>query len=329
MERIRVAGKVYTDPDILSLIGSRSELVDPQREVIRRARELNQKLRDLGDVHDGPRQRIEVLASLAGIKVAPMQGSGVGSGVRDALIYREFDGSRRIYYNPTLLEGRINFSIGHEIIHTFFPNSVSGARFRSMCADDSKEGNELERLCDRGAAELLMPVEEFREEVGDEISLLAIPRLCERFGSSYEATVYRLATTYERIAIAGLLKYRHRKNEVKKIASSQRPLLFAAVNEGTAPRAKLRRQSLHTSDSCGPQHVIQWNKSFSEDSCVYRAATQAGMQSDFERLPNSCEEEGIIEAVRAPFQTPKGRSGIARRAVLLVQIGRNASDSTQ
>jgi Zn-dependent peptidase ImmA (M78 family) len=92
---------------------------------------------------------------------------------------------------------------------------MTGARFRTMTADDSKEANELERLCHRGAAELLMPIEEFADAVGDDIGLSAVPRLCQRFGSSYEATVYRLATASDRIAIAGSVCFRHRRVRTK------------------------------------------------------------------------------------------------------------------
>src|SRR5258708_30264431 len=113
MERVRVGGHVYFDPDIHSVIKSGGRLIDPRVEVIRRGRELNERLRHLGDVPE-PRKRIEVLASLANIKVAPMSGTGLGSGTREALIYRDTDGSRRAFYDPTYSEGRINFSIGHE-----------------------------------------------------------------------------------------------------------------------------------------------------------------------------------------------------------------------
>jgi Zn-dependent peptidase ImmA (M78 family) len=302
MERFRIGGRVYTDPDVLSLIRTSVQPIDPQREVVRRARALNQKLRNWGDEIANPRERLEVLASLAGLKVAPMSGSGLGSGAREALVYKDRDGSRRIYYDPTLPEGRANFSIAHEIVHTFFPPSGSGARFRSLCADDSREANELVLLCHRGAAELLMPVEEFAAEIGDEASLSSVPRLCHRFGSSYEATVYRLATAHSGVALAGLLQFRYRKEELRRIASQHQPFLFVGCDDGAVPKPKLRRQSLHASDQSGSQHIIPWNKSFEEDSCVYRAGAEAGIQLGVERLPNRCGDFGTIEATKAPFQ---------------------------
>jgi hypothetical protein len=187
-------------------------------------------------------------------------------------------------------------------VHTFFPSSVTGARFRSLCADDSKEANELERLCHRGAAELLMPTEEFAEELGDDIGLAAVPRLCQRFGSSYEATVYRLATASNQTVIAGSLQFRYRREEERQLTAVRQPFLFEGLSDGKLPQAKYRRHSLHMSDVCGPQHIIPWNKSFDESSCVYGAAAKPGIQFGREVLPNRCDDFGMIEVARAPYQ---------------------------
>jgi Zn-dependent peptidase ImmA (M78 family) len=313
MERIRIGGRVYADPDVVALIRTGAQPVDPQCEVVKKARELNKQLRNLGEVVE-PRRRLEMLASLAGLRVSPMSGPGLGTGVREALVYRESNGSRRIYYDPTFPDGRINFSIAHEIAHTFFPSSMTGARFRSMCADDSREANELEFLCHRGAAELLMPVDEFAEELADGIGLAAVPRLCQRFGGSFEATVYRLATASDKIAIAGSLQFRYRKDEARQLAAQRQPFLFDGFSHGEVPAPKYRRQSLHVSDGCGPQHIIPWNKSFDEGSCVYEAAVKPGIQFGREQLPNRRADSGMIEAVQAPYQ----RSGTENPDILFI-----------
>jgi hypothetical protein len=105
----------------------------------------------------------------------------------------------------------VAFSIAHEISHTFFPNSITGARFRNICANESKEANELERLCDLGASELLMPTSAFQAAAGSVgFSLSNVPTLMQFFGSSFEATAFRLASAHPGIAIAGLLRYRLR-----------------------------------------------------------------------------------------------------------------------
>ena len=70
--RLTIGGHRYSDPDVISLIETAGGRVDPRLEVIRRARELNQRLKAFAGSPADPRQRIEILASLAGITAAPM-----------------------------------------------------------------------------------------------------------------------------------------------------------------------------------------------------------------------------------------------------------------
>lgn len=297
---VSIGGHRYSDPDVLSLIYSGSDLIDPRAEVVRHARDLNERLRLFPAVQD-PRKRIEILASLAGVKVLPMSSSS--SQNREALLFRSASGNAHAFFDPTLSEGRTNFSIAHEIVHTFFPNSGGGARFRSLHVDDSREATELERLCHLGASELLMPAEEFLKERGDQFGLKDVPRLAERFGSSYEATLYRLATTHPRLAVAGRLEYRLRMNEKRQMLDENQKDLFASSNASAEPfQPKYRRQSLYSSSACGVNHLIPWNKSFDETSCVYRAGTMAEIARGFESLPNRSGELGLIECVQAPYQ---------------------------
>jgi Zn-dependent peptidase ImmA (M78 family) len=301
---VSVGGHRYSDPDVLSLIYSGSGLLDPRVEVIRRAGDLNEQLRSFPAIKD-PRTRIEILASLAGVKVLPMSNSPAPAQNREALLFRNAGGNTHAFYDPTLSAGRANFSIAHEIVHTFFPNSVYGARFRSLHIDDSREATELERLCHLGASELLMPHEEFLEERGEEFGLKDIPHLAERFGSSYEATVYRIATTHPSLAVAGRLKYRLRMSEERQMQDEKQKQLFSASDlVAEKPSGKYRRQSLHSSTVCRSSHWIPWNKSFDETSCVYRAATTQDVVRGIESLPNQAAESGSIECVQAPYQYP-------------------------
>jgi len=287
---------------VLSLIHSRRGLVDPRAEVIRRAQDLNQELRSFGPIDD-PRKRIEILASLAGITALPMANQPAQAQNREGLLFRNAGGHARAFYDPSLSEGRQNFTIAHEIAHTFFPNSVTGARFRNAHVDQSREATELERLCHLGASELLMPTEEFLDERGVEFGLSDVPRLAGRFGSSYEATVYRLATTYEGVAFAGRLEYRLRKSEQRQLHDSRQKELFGANNlRSVLPKRKYRRQSLHSSSACGPNQLVPWNKSFDETSCVYKTSDDDAVIRANETLPNRSPKLGLIECVRAPYQ---------------------------
>jgi hypothetical protein len=304
VDRVSIGGRSYSDPDVLSLIQGHGGQVDPRAEIIGRARELNARLRTWGGVSD-PRERLAILASFAGIIVKPMVNiGGMPLQRREALIYRDHDGQRFAYYDPTFPDGRVNFSIAHEIVHTFFPNSRNGARFRNLHSEDSREANELERLCDLGASELLMPLEEFLDSTQGEMGLHLIPGLSTKFGSSFEATVFRLATACDGRAVAGLLQYRLRKDEERSLARRDQQFLFEAdprrLKEEPVPR--YRRQAFHSSAKCGPEFTIPWNKSFDTDSCVYRIPSEGDFASGVEVLPAKSPRHGILEACPAPYQ---------------------------
>jgi Zn-dependent peptidase ImmA (M78 family) len=259
------------------------------------------------DVPKDPIERLTILASICGIaKIVPMNIEQCSGEKRDAILIPDMFGGRSIVYNPTVPRSRVAFSIAHEIVHTFFPNSIKGARFRNICASESREANELERLCDLGASELLMPLYEFqRAATITGYSLSSVPALMEIFGSSFEATVFRLASTHPGIAVAGLLQYRLRVGEVRRRKGAKQTLLFlSSVSDGCEEEVqpKYRRQSLHTSEACGDEYMVRWNKSFSEDSVVYGAAGNNAIQVGRESLPNEVMRTGHIEAVRAPYQ---------------------------
>ena len=304
MDRVSIGGRSYSDPDVLSLIHNHGAQIDPRAEIIARARKLNARLRTWGNVSD-PRERLRILASFAGIIVKPMvKAGGIPLQRREALIYRDHEGQRFAYYDPSFPDGRVNFSIAHEIVHTFFPNSRTGARFRNLYSEDSKEANELERLCDLGASELLMPQAEFLDATQSEMGLHLAPGLSTKFGSSFEATVFRLATAYDGIAVAGLLQYRLRRDEERSLAKPNQQFLFEGDPRrlSQVPVPRYRRQAFHSSATTGQEFTIPWNKSFASDSCVYRVPSKGHFATGIEALPAKSPQHGILEASPAPYQ---------------------------
>jgi Zn-dependent peptidase ImmA (M78 family) len=307
METVRVGGRRYSDPDVISLIRATGELVDPRSAVVNQARRLNQEYRSYEGGASNPFKRLEIIASLRGFTVSPMNIEQRKSEPRDAILIPNGNARRikgQIFYNPLRPPGRVAFSVAHEISHTFFPNTVTGARFRDLTASDSREANELERLCDLAASELLMPIEEFQAEVRGFFSLTRTEELAAKFGSSFEAMVFRLATAHPDVAVAGLLKYRRRMDEERKLAGSVQESLFHDLGDVgcEVPSPKYRRQSFFASTSCRDEYTIRWNKSFASESCVYLAAKSDGVCTAVEVLPNQSRREGLLEVVRAPFQ---------------------------
>jgi Zn-dependent peptidase ImmA (M78 family) len=306
METVRVGGRRYSDPDVLSLIKATGSLVDPRSSVLTQARKCLQTLNKFHDIPKDPIERLTILASICGIaEVVPMNIEQRRGEKRDAILVPNVSGGRSIIYNPAAPRSRVAFSIAHEIIHTFFPNSINGARFRNICASESREANELERLCDLGASELLMPLSEFQgAAAATGFSLSSVSTLMDIFGSSFEATTFRLASAHPGLAVAGLLRYRLRVGEERQRKVTSQTLLFspATSSNGDEVPSRYRRQSIHLSEACADAYMVRWNKSFPVESVVYSAATNSDIQVGFESLPNQLTRKGRLEAVRAPYQ---------------------------
>jgi Zn-dependent peptidase ImmA (M78 family) len=300
MASIRVGGHRYSDPDVLALISSTGELVDPRSAVLHQARTLNAQYRQFDTTFKDPLERVKIIASLQGIKVMPMNLERNRGEKRDAVLMPT-EAGKQILYNPNSPKQRIAFSIAHEISHTFFPSN-GGARFRNVHKSDSREANELERLCDLGAGEILMPIEDFQRVAGGLYTLNAVDRLAAFFGSSFEATVYRLSTAHPGQAVAGLLQYRVSGEEQRLIEreACQRPLFPRTGSKAEEIRPKYRRQGCYLSQACDESYYIPWNKSFDPNSSVYQTAES--VSTSVERIPNRTDQFGRLEAVRAPFQ---------------------------
>ena len=191
METVTIGGRRYSDPDIISLARQTGELICPRFTVRAQARLLLKRLNSYPGVPTDPFERLKVVASLSRIKVQPMNMDEQKRESRDAVLYPTTSGWLALY-NPNRPKGRILFTLAHEIIHTLFPNSITGARFRSITNPDSREANELERLCDLGAAELVMPIDEFQKQANGQYSLGDVHRLSGHFGTSFEATVFSM-----------------------------------------------------------------------------------------------------------------------------------------
>jgi hypothetical protein len=183
-----------------------------------------------------------------------------------------------------------------------------------MLDDEEQEASELERLCHVGAAELLMPLEEFSLIAAPDWSLRRAEELAAVFGASLEATVYRLATAYPGVAIAGSAFFRHTKGDQAKLdasASSSQSTLFTGLGGSIVPIVqppKYRRQSLHFSETCPKKLIIPWNKSFDASSCIYRASNPQ-LVSSVETHPMDSTALGVMEAICSPYQRSSNSGG--------------------
>lgn len=114
----------------------------------------------------------------------------------DGRVFPSDDGRFVIEVNAQSDPGRQNFTLAHEIGHTFF--LLHEPKERNRRTDKSIEvydvGNLEERLCDIAAAELLMPEAMFVHKAFDlGPSITAIRKLCQLFRCSTMAVSRRFA----------------------------------------------------------------------------------------------------------------------------------------
>ena len=125
------------------------------------------------------------LASLMGIQVRP------NASIPDARIILVGE-KRVIEFNPNKSVGRVNFSIAHEIAHTFFEDWHERPRNRAREGGDNQNW-QLEMLCNIGAAEILMPLGTFGHDLGGSLSITKVLELRQEFNVSAEVVLIRLA----------------------------------------------------------------------------------------------------------------------------------------
>lgn len=94
----------------------------------------------------------------------------------------------RVTINHSLPATRLRFTLAHELCHTFFYEHVPEMKFVPHEIDEAEE-----RLCNFGAAELLMPVRLVTKMAHDHpVCLHSLEVLASRFGVSLEAMLVRL-----------------------------------------------------------------------------------------------------------------------------------------
>ena len=166
-------------------------------------------------------------------------------------------------------------------------------RYRERDRDRFDPEHELEYLCDVGAAEILLPVEEFESDLAVFGSTLrAVAALRERYHASREAIVRRMVQVGSERTAAVFLAYRLKPSE--KVAMRQ--LSFVGMHQ--APQPKLRIAYVVPSERFTvflPPH-----KSIPDESCVYRAVETGEVETAEESWGVSELPSCRVEAMSMP-----------------------------
>lgn len=99
---------------------------------------------------------------------------------------RKLRGQLVVFLLPNLTKARRRFTLAHELGHAFFEST--GRRPRPS--------QELEKLCDKFAAEFLMPRRTFVSHAGGQPDLTRVRELCQIFETSLLSTLGRVSDIY-------------------------------------------------------------------------------------------------------------------------------------
>jgi len=176
----------WTSKSVKNLLHSSAD--DPIQLIRNWARNLVIEAFDKG--WSGPPFNPIELSQMIGIRVIP------NDDIQEARIYNEYK-EFIIEYNPNQKESRINFSIAHEIGHTFFPDWKDKIRNRTTPVET--ESWELEFLCNIAASEILLPYAEFNNEANSvPLNLESILHIANKYKASVESVFLRFCEVVEK-----------------------------------------------------------------------------------------------------------------------------------
>ncbi len=272
---VKVGRHIYSHSSVVSLIERHHGISQDPREIMQHLIRIRiDAARNLG--WDGPPYDPRFLASTMGINSEKSKKLILSE---DAELHPTPDGKLVIRYNPDKPRTRQNFSIAHEIGHTFFPEYEDQFKARHELGRFDPD-SEVEYLCDLGASEIVLPAPEFDIDVRRwGISLASLKKLSTRYEASREASAIRMIGTDICPCALMMLDYKHKPVELCQIEAAKYQLRLIDDGSQVAPPTKLRVQFCIPSSRFSA--FIPKHKSIDESSPLYEVSvTQEEFQGD-------------------------------------------------
>lgn len=209
-------------------------------------------------------------------------------------------------FNPDRSTGRRNFSISHEIAHTFFEDCYEIVHQRKANPLTFDPQQEVEHLCQVGAAEILMPYEDFMTDAASlPLSLNSVQTLARRYGASREAAARRMLGVSGRTGALVFFSTRLKPSEIRS---------------GVAAEPKLR--ILYVVPSGDFSIFLPPHKSAPNDSCICCAILPDEVVAGKESWDIQGFDSLFVEAMALPI--PLGAGPNTPCVMALVLPGPNA-----
>lgn len=252
--------RTWRHRSVLALLDG-AKTKDPTEVIRRKAREIVKNARAQG--WSGPPFDPIILASSLGIKCR----SSDKLFSAEAQLTPQAGRQLLLEFNPDRPDGRRNYSVCHEIIHTLFDDCYERVHHRTTKRTRFHPDDEVELLCQIGASELLMPKVEFKKDLSElEFSLRSVAALRERYGASREAVLRRMIYFSKRPCAAVFFSRRNSPKEKQTLESG-----------GSVPAPKMR--IIYSVCSSDFQLYLPRHKSVPDSSCVSAASETNYVQS--------------------------------------------------
>jgi len=194
-------------------------------------------------------------------------------------------------------ETRRRFSLSHELIELLFEALNDGMLSLQMM--EACNGPRKERLCDQGAARLLMPEERYRDEVHSRpVSFDTASKLASLFDVSFLAALLRMVELTSRPFL--LIAWRKKLKPTQKERHSNNQLSFPGMGQG-GPAKKLRVEWRRWTEEPSDQYVPT-DTSVPDRSMIRRASKEGQKLSGTERLKLGHAFGGTFDMEAMPVQ---------------------------
>lgn len=211
---------------------------------------------------NGPPFNPEILASLMGARVEykkPFLGE-------EAQLI-PFADHLLIRCNPYRPRVRQNFSLFHELSHILLMDFQIHTSCKRASQREPGVDDEIEKLCDISAAELLMPPPWFEEDIQDKgVSIDTVLTLSRKYMASKEAVTIRMVQAISFPCAGVFFSWTHKPGDKKISEEKRKQYLFP---EMALPSRKLR-VDFSVSSSSFP-HFIPRYKSVKKNTLVHQS----------------------------------------------------------
>lgn len=204
-----------------------------------------------------------------------------------------------VLYDASDPEARQRFTKAHELVESLIA-ALRGNRYRDAVGKYIEGSQKKERLCNWGAALILMPLGLFRERIrAAGIGIEAAEQIGRAFRTSRLATLWHMVYCYPRRVGLVVWKHSHKPADETSMASSSQ-LSLLEDDYRRAPRKKLRAQWCVFG---GPakEYRVPKHKSIGRDSLIFRAYEEKTLRRGRERV-HLATLEGEFEVEAIPFE---------------------------